>query len=282
MEGAVTPPPSGAAWVGGKIVPIDAAAVSPLDHGIIVGDGVFETLKVVGGVPFALTRHLKRLGHSAEGLGLAKPNEAIVRRAITETLAVDPGAGRLRVTWSSGPGPLGSDRGEGPGTLLVATSPGTAWPEAVPVQISEWTRNERSALRGLKTTSYAENVRALDAAHQRGASEALFTNTAGMLCEGTGTNVFVVLDGLLTTPPLSAGCLAGITRELVLELVDVVERDVDPDELVVASEAFLTSSTREVGAISAVDEILFPKAPGPITTVVARTFSALVAANPDP
>ena len=152
MEGA-TPLPSGAHWVGDRIVSIDAAAVSPLDHAIIVGDGVFETIKVVGGVPFALTRHLKRLSRSAEGLGLAKPNEVLVHRAIAETLAVDPGAGRLRVTWSSGPGPLGSDRGEGPSTLLVATSPGTAWPEAVPVHISEWTRNERGALRGLKTTS---------------------------------------------------------------------------------------------------------------------------------
>jgi branched-chain amino acid aminotransferase len=259
-----------------------AAAVSPVDHAVIVGDGVFETLKVVDGVPFALTRHLGRLKRSADGLGLPEPDDEVVRAAVAETLAADPEAGRLRITWSSGLGPLGSDRGDGPGTLLVASSSGTVWPETVRVHLCEWTRNERGALTGLKTTSYAENVRALEAAHQRGASEALLANTQGRLCEGTGTNVFLVVDQLLVTPPLSSGCLAGITRDLILELADVVERDVDPGEFAEASEAFLTSSTREVGAISAVDDTGLPEAPGPVTARVAAAFADLVATNPDP
>ena len=282
MDGVSSPPPSGAYWADGGIVPAGAAAVSPVDHAVIVGDGVFETLKVVNGVPFALTRHLGRLKRSADGLGLPEPDDALVRTAVAETLTADPEAGRLRITWSSGPGPLGSDRGGGPGTLLVASSPGTVWPEAVQVHLCEWTRNERGALTGLKTTSYAENVRALEAAHRRGASEALLANTQGRLCEGTGTNVFLVIDGVLVTPPLSSGCLAGITRELVLELAEVVERDVDPGEFAVASEAFLTSSTREVGAISAVDDTVLPEAPGPVTAGLVAAFAALVATSPDP
>ena len=282
MDGVSSPPPSGAYWVDGGLVAAGTAAVSPVDHAVIVGDGVFETLKVVNGTPFALTRHLGRLKRSASGLGLPEPDDALVRTAVAETLTADPEAGRLRITWSSGPGPLGSDRGGGPGTLLVASSPGTVWPEAVQVQLCEWTRNERGALTGLKTTSYAENVRALEAAHRRGASEALLANTQGRLCEGTGTNVFLVVDGVLVTPPLSSGCLAGITRELVLELVEVVERDVDPSELAVASEAFLTSSTREVGAISAVDDTVLPEAPGPVTAGLVAAFAALVATSPDP
>ena len=282
MDGVAPPPPSGAYWVDGEIVAAGVAAVSPVDHAIIVGDGVFETLKVIDGMPFALTRHLLRLKRSAGGLGLPEPDDEVVRTAVAETLAVDPKAERLRITWSSGPGPLGSDRGGGPGTLLVASSPGTVWPETVRVHLCEWTRNERGALTGLKTTSYAENVRALEAAHQRGASEALLTNTKGQLCEGTGTNVFLVVDGVLVTPPLSSGCLAGITRELVLELADVVERDVDPTEFAEASEAFLTSSTREVGAISAVDDTVLPEAPGPVTAGMAAAFARLVATNPDP
>ncbi|MCS5678563.1 MAG: aminotransferase class IV [Acidimicrobiales bacterium] len=282
MDGVAPPPPSGAYWVDGEIVAAGVAAVSPVDHAIIVGDGVFETLKVIDGTPFALTRHLGRLKRSADGLGLPEPDDAVVRVAVAETLAVDPKAERLRITWSSGPGPLGSDRGGGPGTLLVASSPGTVWPETVRVHLCEWTRNERGALTGLKTTSYAENVRALEAAHQRGASEALLTNTQGQLCEGTGTNVFLVVDGALVTPPLSSGCLAGITRELVLELADVVERDVDPTEFAEASEAFLTSSTREVGAISAVDDTVLPEAPGPVTAELTAAFADLVATNPDP
>ena len=266
----------------GEIVAAGVAAVSPVDHAIIVGDGVFETLKVVDGVPFALTRHLGRLKRSADGLGLPGPDDGLVRRAVAETLAADREAGRLRITWSSGPGPLGSDRGGGPGTLLVASSPGTVWPETVRVHLCEWTRNERGALTGLKTTSYAENVRALEAAHQREASEALLTNTQGRLCEGTGTNVFLVVDRQLVTPPLSSGCLAGITRELVLELTEVVEREIEPAEFAVASEAFLTSSTREVGAISAVDDTVLPEAPGPVTAKLTAAFAALVATNPDP
>ena len=282
MDGVSSPPPSGAYWVDGGLVAAGTAAVSPVDHAVIVGDGVFETLKVVNGTPFALTRHLGRLKRSASGLGLPEPDDALVRTAVAETLTADPEAGRLRITWSSGPGPLGSDRGGGPGTLLVASSPGTVWPEAVQVHLCEWTRNERGALTGLKTTSYAENVRALEAAHRRGASEALLANTQGRLCEGTGTNVFLVVDGVLVTPPLSSGCLAGITRELVLELTEVVERDVDPGELAVASEAFLTSSTREVGAISAVDDTVLPEAPGPVTAGLVAAFTALVATSPDP
>ena len=91
-----------------------------------------------------------------------------------------------------------------------------------------------------------------------------------------------VVDGVLVTPPLSSGCLAGITRELVLELTDAVERDVELGEFTIASEAFLTSSTREVGAISAVDDTVLPEAPGPVTAEVAAAFANLVATNPDP
>ena len=88
-----------------------------------------------------------------------------------------------------------------------------------------WPRNELGALSGLKTTSYAENVRALAYAAERGGSEAIFANTAANLCEGTGTNIFVVAGGRLITPPLSAGCLAGVTRALVLEWVGAAEED---------------------------------------------------------
>ncbi len=82
-----------------------------------------------------------------------------------------------------------------------------------------WVRNERSAVAGLKTTSYAENVRALAYAKERGGSEAIFANTVGDLCEGTGSNIFCVYDGELVTPTLESGALAGVTRTLVLDLV---------------------------------------------------------------
>ena len=272
----------GACWVNGNLVDPLEGTVSAVDHGIVVGDGVFETLKVTNGVPFAISRHVKRLGFSAQGLGISLPDEDLVRKAINEVLDKDPSAERLRITWSSGPGPLSSTRGDSGGTLSVASSPGTNWPVSEKVHLSEWTRNENGALTGLKTTSYAENVRALHSAHEVGCSEAVFLNTSGWLCEGTGTNIFLVVDETLVTPDLSSGCLAGITRELVLEIERVEERELSLSEASGASEAFLTSSTRDISPISNLGEIVLPNAPGPVTLRVAEKFAQLIASNPDP
>ena len=274
--------PVGANWADGRILTPGEAAVQADDHSVVVGDGVFETTGVLNGVPFALTRHLARLARSAAGLGIQAPDDTRIREAVAEVVAADPRAGLLRITWSSGPGPLGSGRGEGSGTLVLSTGPGNVWPTTEKVHLGPWTRNEHGALTGLKTTSYAENAKALAAAHRRDCTEALFRNTAGHLCEGTGTNVFLVVDDILVTPPLSSGCLAGVTRGLLLELVDVVERDVALDEIEVASEAFLSSATRDVSPIAAVDDHDLPTAPGPVTTAVAAAFTDLVARTPDP
>ena len=135
---------------------------------------------------------------------------------------------------------------------------------------------------GLKTTSYAENVVALAHATERGAGEALFANLAGNLCEGTGSNIFVGLGGRLVTPPLSSGCLAGITRELVLETTDAVEADVTMDDFAHADEAFLTSSTRDVQPISTVDGRALPECPGPLSMAATDAFAALLALTLDP
>ena len=105
--------------------------------------------------------------------------------------------GRVRITYTGGPAPLGSGRGDAPPTLIVVADTMRPWPESTAVATVEWPRNERGALAGLKTTSYAENVVALADAQARGASEAIFANLAGHLCEGTGSNVFYVVDGEL-------------------------------------------------------------------------------------
>jgi branched-chain amino acid aminotransferase len=145
-----------------------------------------------------------------------------------------------------------------------------------------WTRNERGALAGLKTTSYGENVLALSRAHEQGAGEALFANTRGRLCEGTGTNVFVVLDGELHTPPLESGCLAGITRALVAEWSGARETDLPLDALERAEEIFLTSSLRDVQAVHRVDDRQLPGAPGPVTLKAMKLFAERAAADTDP
>ncbi len=169
-------------WLDGGLQDIESARVSVLDHGLTVGDGIFETVKAVAGKPFALTRHLDRLTRSARGLGLPDPDLDEVRRACAAVIEANPmPLGRLRVTYTGGHGPLGSDRGEHGPTLVVALGETGRRPDSTAVITVPWTRNERGALTGLKTTSYAENVVAPARARERGASEALFGNTVGHL-----------------------------------------------------------------------------------------------------
>jgi branched-chain amino acid aminotransferase len=267
--------------VNGALTPLEQATVRVVDHGFTVGDGVFETLKITGGQPYALTRHLRRLGRSAAGLDLPIPDEALVRDAIAAVCGRQRyDLGVLRVTYTSGPGPLGSQRGDQGCTLSVVSMPGKPWPASTKVHRSQWSRNERSPLAGLKTTSYAENAVALAAAKSVGASEAVMGNLAGKLCEGTGSNVFVVVHGQLLTPPLTSGCLAGVTRGLVLDWFDVEEVDLPFEVLDTADEVFLTSCTRDIHPVHAVDQRTFSD--WPVTAQLAQRFRELCASNPDP
>ncbi|MDD9376847.1 aminodeoxychorismate lyase [Streptomyces sp. ZAF1911] len=270
-------------WLDGTLRDADEAKVSVFDHGLTVGDGVFETLKAERGTTFALTRHLERLTRSARGLGLPDPDLDEVRRACAAVLEANPvPLGRLRVTYTGGVSPLGSDRGEAGPTLIVALAGAVRRPDTTAVVTVPWVRNERSAVVGLKTTSYAENVVALAAAHRAGASEALFANTVGRLCEGTGSNVFVVLDGQLHTPPVASGCLAGITRALVAEWCGAKETDLPFEALEQAEEVFLTSSLRDVQAVVRIDGRELGSAPGPVTAEAMRIFDARSAEDADP
>ncbi|MFI0774258.1 aminotransferase class IV [Streptomyces sp. NPDC021212] len=270
-------------WLDGSLREADSAQVSVFDHGLTVGDGVFETVKAVDGRAFALTRHLHRLARSAHGLGLPEPDLDEVRRACEAVLADNPmPLGRLRITYTGGVSPLGSDRGTAAPTLVVALVETHRRADTTTVVTVPWVRNERGALAGLKTTSYGENVIALARAREHDATEALFANTVGDLCEGTGTNVFVVLDGELHTPPLASGCLAGITRALVLEWVGARETELPFDVLERADEVFLTSTTRDVQAVRQVDDRIVPGAPGPVTAKAMRIFTERAASDVDP
>ncbi len=269
------------AWVNGDLTPLEQGRISVVDHGFTVGDGVFETLKITSGQPYALTRHLRRLARSAAGLDLPVPDEALVREAVAAVCAQQPyDLGVLRITYASGPGPLGSQRGDQGCTLVVVSMPGKPWPASTKVHRSQWPRNERSPLAGLKTTSYAENAVALAAAKRTGASEAVMANLAGYLCEGTGSNVFVVVEGHVLTPPLASGCLAGVTRGLVLDWFEVEEANLPFDVLNTADEVFLTSCTRDIHPVHAVDERTISD--WPVTAELVGRFRELCRANPDP
>jgi len=260
------------AWIDGHLIDPSSPALPVTDHGLTVGDGVFETIKIVEGQPFALARHLDRLQRSARGLGLAGVDEATCRQGVKEVLAAAPLAlGRLRVTVTGGPGPMGSGRGDAAPTIVVVADEVTPAAEETAIVTVPWVRNERGALTGLKTTSYAENVVALAEAKRHGATEAVLANTQGHLCEGTGSNIFYVLDGELRTPTLASGCLAGITRALVLEWYGA--REVDEPLAIVeerAEEVFLVSTLRDVQAVTRWNERGLPH--GPVTRAVREAW----------
>ncbi len=276
-------------WVNGRLRG-DEPSLSALDHGLTVGDGAFETLKVVDGEPFAMTRHAQRLDRSLMGLGLPPADHDRIADGVAAVLGGgEPiSFGRLRYTVTAGVGPLGSDRTatDSSGLTYVVTAGEQARPpKSGAVVVVPWTRNERSATAGLKTTSYADNVIALAYAKQRGGSEAILGNTRGELCEGTGSNVFVVLDGTIVTPPADSGALEGITRALAIEWcredgLTVEERALPLEVLRTADEVFITSSTRDVLAVHAVDDREVPV--GAVTARAVKIFAERFAEDRDP
>ncbi|MFI0433196.1 MAG: aminotransferase class IV [Candidatus Nanopelagicales bacterium] len=265
----------GGTMLSGGLTTVDHARVSVLDRGLTIGDGVFETLKVIGRAPFALTRHLDRLRASAAALGITPPPDEHLRQSVNAVIAANAdalvgGVGRMRVTVTHGPGtPADPYRGSDVPTLLITLVPQQPWPATSSVVVSRYRRNEHSALAGVKSTSYAENAIVLREAKAAGAEEGLLLNTAGDVCEGTGSNIVLGIDGRLVTPELASGCLNGITRQLAVAVCGVTEERLPAAALDAATEAFLTSSTRDLHPIAQLGDRALP-APGPMT-VLAQT-----------
>ena len=275
-------------WLDGRLSDEHVARVSPLDHGLVVGDGVFETLRVHRGVPFAWRRHLERLAVSAAAMRLRIPDEAVLRDAAASVLAANGlTEARLRLTVTSGPAPPGSRRGTAAPTVIVVAAPIEPIEALTDVVSLPWTVNERGPLAGIKTVSYAASVRALLHAHEHGAHDGVFTDTRGRLCEATTANVFLVRDRGVRTPALDTGCLPGVTRALVLEActrlrIAAEESTLTIDDLRDADEAFLTSSVAVVRSIRRVDGVALRAAPGPTTSMLANALATLMDEQPDP
>ena len=276
-------------WVGdgrlGSIVPESEALISVFDHGLTVGDGVFETLKVTEQGAFAVTRHLERLARSCAAMGLPMPDPGLIRHAIDEVVGVNAplygSLGRLRITVTAGAGPLGSERSDDDVSLIVAVAPQRAWPPSASLVTVPWCRNEHSAIATVKSTSYAENVVALRYAHAHDASEGIFCNTQGMVCEGTGSNIFWVKGSEVFTPTLASGCLAGVTRGLIVDWFDVTERDAPLAEVLQADEVFITSSTRDVQPVNRWDARHWSD-PGAVTVAMQDAFNRRSSTTVDP
>lgn len=277
-----------AVWLNGRMVEPGGPHLRADDHGVIVGDGVFETLLVVrreqGPAAFAVRRHLERLRRSAGVLRFECPySDDELRAAVAQCLDAAPEAGIVRITATSGGGPLGSGRSGARGSaIVIAGNRPPDYPPGTAVAVVGFARNERGAMAGVKTTSYAENVLALDMARERGASEAIFADTRGRVSEGTGSNIFWSDGERLHTPPLDTGCLAGVTRALLLEHLDIAETHLSVEDLPGVPEAFLASSTRVVQSIGRIDDTDLPVVDGSLTSDAAKMMAELIATDIDP
>lgn len=252
-----------------------AEVVSVNDGALARGQGAFETIAAYHGRLFLAAEHTDRLRLTAAALELDCPTELDLLTAMETLLTANEleslARARVRLTLTA---PV-----TGGPSWLIEAGPPPAHPEKARVITIPFTRNERSALAGLKTINYGENVVALRLARASGADEALFGNTRDELCEGTWSNVFLYRDDTWLTPPLSSGCLPGVTRALVLELfrelgVPVNEVVIPLSELPLAEAAFLTSSLREIQAVSAIDGRELPE-PSDLTRLRAA-FAARV------
>ena len=251
-------------WCNGEWLAARDFRAAPMDRGAIHGLGLFETLLGMDGKVVFFERHLARLAAGCARLGWLAPQqqfvdlpEAMARLLVMAGLT--SGQARLRLTVSAGTGPLANLASGADRVVWITASPLAQAPAALAVNIAPWPRNERGALAGLKCASYAENLLALDQARRGGFDETLFFNTADELCEAATGNVFVVRDGVVITPPLASGCLAGITRKLVLELaghdgIACGEGGLGRAELDGADEVFVTSATRGPVVVARVGE----------------------------
>ncbi len=232
------------ACLDGAVGPAAEARVPATDEGLLRGFGAFEVLRVYGGAPFALGDHLARLQQSARLLRLAGPvDPPTLEREVAELLEARGGAGFdgcLRIVLTRG------------GRRLLLTEQLPPTPERIRLGLVTYAPTR--VLDGIKSLSYAANVLSSELARERGFDEALLVTPHGRVLEAPTSSLFwVAADGALATPPLDDHILASITRERVMRLVEVEERNCTPGDLEAAGEAFLASTTREVQPVAAIE-----------------------------
>jgi branched-chain amino acid aminotransferase len=265
----------------GTLVETSSARIHPADRGLLLADGLFETLRVYDGRPFRLDQHLHRLAAGAALLDIPIPPANPLATAIAETLSAnDHHDASVRVTLTRGPGPRGLlPPGEVSPTLLITSHPmADTNPQPLSACFVAARRNEHSPLSQLKTLAYLDNVLALRDAVEAGYDEALLMNTAGRLASGSRSNLFLVIEGVLMTPPASEGVLPGIARSTLLELAAQTgiasrEAPLDPSDLNRASEVFVSNSLLELRHLTCVDDREFQ--PGPVGIELARLYAEM-------
>ena len=270
-----------------KLVDIDKACISVTDSGFLYGAGLFETMRSHNGVVFALTDHLDRLFVSAGTLSISNPydreyiTEAINKVLIANTLT----DARLRLTLTNGP--MAESEQQRKSTLLITAAKLRSYPpeyykKGVMVVLCPFRQNPINPTSGRKTTSYFSRMIALNMAHQKRAAEALWFTVDNRLAEGCISNVFLVKDSVLYTPPIKTPVLAGVARKTVCQLalqnsIKFTEKDLSIDDVLGADEIFLTNVIMQVMPITKVEKhTVGDGLVGPVTKKLHTFFDQLV------
>jgi branched-chain amino acid aminotransferase len=263
-----------------RIVPLAEARLSPGQMGLLMGWGVFTTLRIYQGVPFAFDRHWRRMTRDAERLGIALDyHENAVWDAMVKLAAANQrpeGAARLSFIknhggmWADAPGSPNTD-------LIIFTRELTAWPASHKLLLVPDGIFSHGRLAGAKMLSWVQNAGTLERVHAEGFDDALLLNEQGHLAECTSANVFLVRGRQVLTPPLTSGCLPGITRDALREVIPAAgftftEQDLLPADLDSAEEVFISSTTREVAGVGSIQPQWEYSAPGKVTRDLAAAF----------
>lgn len=267
-----------------EIIPLDEARLSPGQAGLLLGWGVFTTLRLYRGAPFEFERHWERMTRDAARLRVnAGLNSAEVLNLVVDlALRNEREEGMARVSFVRNSGGAWGSAVERPVDLLIFTQSLPSWPESYRLQIQPGAVFSAGVLAGAKMLSWAPNSSIMESVKTEGYDDALLLNEHGRIAECTSANIFVVEGGAVLTPPLVSGCLPGVTREILLAIgpragIPIVERELTTASLDRAEEVFISSTTREVGGVREIGDRWKYAAPGKVTQAAAKVFKQYVA-----
>ena len=265
----------------GQVLPIEQVRLSPGQAGLLSGWGLFTTLRIFHGEPFAFERHWRRLEKDAGRTRVPFPfDPAQVRAHLLELIArneVREGTARIYAIYNK-VGFWQSSEAFPQVDLLLYTAGLPSYREPVRLCVAQHARHAASPLAGVKVTSWLHNVWHLQGAQQRGFDEALLLNERGEVAECTAANIFCLRDARVLTPPLSSGCLEGVTRSVLLEIAPaagfpITEQPLRLEDLYTASEVFITSTNRSLLSVGEIEGHTFSLAPGPVTQQLEAIFA---------
>jgi branched-chain amino acid aminotransferase len=265
-----------------QFLPIERVRLSPGQAGLMCGWGLFTTLRVFQGEPFAFERHWRRLEKDAARTRVPFPfTAAHVRAQLRELIQRNDareGTARIYMIYNT-IGFWQSDESLPTVDLLLYTAGLPAHQESARLTVAEHGRHAASPLAGVKVTSWLLNVWSLQGAQQRGFDEVIMLNERGEVAECTAANIFCVREGRVLTPPLASGCLEGVTRGVLLDIiapaegVKCAETPLRLEDLHYADEVFITSTNRNLLGVSELAGHTFADVPGPVTQRLEQAFS---------